>query len=106
LEAARAAMTHLERLAARENLPPPTVAFLRATIRQRTRLDLDEIAHAGEHDNRTAADVLRRVEHEMRGAARRAVVALRDRNVIGQEAMRRVQLDLDLDEVRSDDELQ
>jgi Na+/H+ antiporter len=104
VEAARAATTQLQAVAARENLPRPIVAYLRATIRQQARLDLDEIAHAGEHDSGNAADVLRRVEDEMRGAARRAVVELRDGDVIGQEAMRRVQADLDLDEVRSSDE--
>jgi hypothetical protein len=34
-----------------------------------------------------------------------AVVRRRDENVIGQEALRRVQYDLDLDEIRSIDEL-
>jgi CPA1 family monovalent cation:H+ antiporter len=105
LEAARAATTRLEELAAAEKLPQQAVAYLRATIRQRTQSDLDEIDHAGAHDGSTAADILRQVEHEMRRAARRAVVALRDDNVIGQEAMRRVQFDLDLDEIRTSDEL-
>jgi hypothetical protein len=48
---------------------------------------------------------VRRVEQEVRDAARHAVVRLRDSNVIGQEALRRVQNDLDLDEIRSIDEL-
>jgi hypothetical protein len=70
----------------------------------RTRLDLDEIDHAGGHDGRTTEDVLRQAEQELRDAAREAVVRLRDANVIGQEALRRVQNDLDLDEIRSVDE--
>jgi CPA1 family monovalent cation:H+ antiporter len=104
LEAARAAKKRLEELAARHQLPRGAVAYLRAAITLRTRLDLDEIDHAGGHDGRTTEDVLRQAEQELRDAAREAVVRLRDANVIGQEALRRVQNDLDLDEIRSVDE--
>jgi monovalent cation/hydrogen antiporter len=105
LEAARASRKRLEELTARENLPRGAVSYLRAAISLRTRLDLDEIEHADGHDGQTSEDVLRQAEQELRDAAREAVVRLRDRNVIGQEALRRVQNDLDLDEVRSVDEL-
>jgi len=105
LEAARAAKKRLEELAEREQLPRGVVAYLRAAIRLRTRLDLDDIDHAEGHDGLTTEDVLRRLEQESRDAARQAVVRLRDGNVIGQEALRRVQNDLDLDEMRSVDEL-
>jgi hypothetical protein len=98
-------MKRLGEIAAREQLPPGAVAYMRAALRLRTRLDLDDIDHVRGHDGRTAEDDLRRAEQEVRDAARRAVVDLRDRNTIGDEAMRRVQLDLDLDEVRSVDEL-
>jgi monovalent cation/hydrogen antiporter len=105
LEAARASRKRLEELTERENLPRGAVTYLRAAISLRTRLDLDEIDHSGGHDGQTSEDVLRQAEQEVRDAAREAVVRLRDRNVIGQEALRRVQNDLDLDEVRSIDEL-
>jgi CPA1 family monovalent cation:H+ antiporter len=100
LEAARAAIRHLTQIAARDGLSPAAVKYLRRTIRERTRLDLDEIDHADGHDGRTNEDIVRQAEHELRNAARAAVVRLRDDNVIGQEALRRVQSDLDLDEVR------
>ena len=106
LEAARAAEKRLEELAEREQLPADALAYLREDIKLRTRLDLDDIDHARGHDGQTTEDVVRRVEQEMRQAARRAVVGLRDDNVIGQEALRRVQYDLDLDELRSVDETQ
>jgi Na+/H+ antiporter len=105
LEAARAGKKRLAELAEREHLPPGVVGYLRAAIGLRTRLDLDEIDHLGGHDGLTTEDVVRHVEKELRNAARRAVVRLRDENVIGQEALRRVQNDLDLDEIRSIDEL-
>jgi monovalent cation/hydrogen antiporter len=105
LEAARAAKKRLEELAAHEQLPRGAVAYLRAGIRLRTRLDLDEIDHASGHDGLTTEDVVRQAEQELRDAARQAVVRLRDENVIGQEALRRIQNDLDLDEIRSIDEL-
>jgi CPA1 family monovalent cation:H+ antiporter len=104
LEAERAAMKRLEEIAKREQLPRDVVAYLRAGIRLRTRLDLDDIEHAGGHDGRTTEDLVRQAEQELREAARQAVVHLRDSNVIGQEALRRVQHDLDLDEIRSVDE--
>jgi CPA1 family monovalent cation:H+ antiporter len=101
LEAARAAMKQLAIIAERDDLPADAVKYLRATIEQRTRLDLDDITHAAGHDGRTIEDVVRQAEHDLRNVARAAVVRLRDENVIGQEALRRVQRDLDLEEVRS-----
>ena len=80
------------------------VAYLRAAIKLRTRQDLDDIVHAAGHDGQTTEDVVRRIEKEVRDAARQAVVRLRDDNAIGQEALRRIQNDLDLDEVRSIDD--
>jgi Na+/H+ antiporter len=103
LEAASAARKRLEELAEHEQLPRGAVAYLRAQISLRTRLDLDEMEHPGGHDGKTSEDVVRRIEQEMRHAARKAVVRLRDDNAIGQEALRRVQNDLDLDEIRSGD---
>jgi hypothetical protein len=104
LEAASAAKRQLEEIARREQLTRDVVDYLRAQIGLRTKLDLDDIEHLDGHDGQTTEDVVREAEQEMRDAARQAVVRLRDDNVIGQEAMRRVQNDLDLDEIRSIDE--
>jgi len=105
LAGARAALARLREVAKREHLARGVVAYLRAAIKLRTRQDLDDIVHAAGHDGQTTEDVVRRVEKELRDAARQAVVHLRDDNVIGQEALRRVQNDLDLDEVRSIDDV-
>jgi CPA1 family monovalent cation:H+ antiporter len=77
---------------------------VRRLIAHRARLDADEILHAaGGHDGSTTADRVRRAEREARDAARRAIVRLRDDGEIGDEALRRVERDLDFDDVRSDD---
>jgi CPA1 family monovalent cation:H+ antiporter len=104
LEAERAAKRQLEEIVRREQLPGDVADYLRAQIRLRTKLDLDDITHLDGHDGRTTEDVVRAAEQEVRDAARQAVVRLRDDDVIGQEALRRIQSDLDLDEIRSIDE--
>jgi monovalent cation/hydrogen antiporter len=100
LEATQASLARLQTLAEQEHLPRRIVSYLRSTIHLRTKLDLDDIEHGDRHDGRTAEDVVRRVEQDVREAARRAIVRLRDDDVIGQEALRRVLKDLDLDEIR------
>jgi CPA1 family monovalent cation:H+ antiporter len=100
LGAEHAALARLTQLVDREQLPADVEAFLRTMIKQRTRLDLDDIDHATGHDGRTSADVLRRATQEVLDASRAAVVRLRDEDVIGDEAMRRVMSDLDLDDLR------
>ena len=81
----------------------PPLLFWAAVLR--TKLDLEEIEHVAGHADQTTEDLVREIGQELREAARRAVVQLRDPNAIGQEALRRVQYDLDLDEVRNFDEL-
>jgi CPA1 family monovalent cation:H+ antiporter len=104
LEAERAATRRLEEIVRRKPLPRDVVDYLQAQIGLRTRLDLDDIAHLSGHDGQTTEDVVREAEQELRDAARQAVIRMRDDNVIGQEALRRIQYDLDLDEIRSVDE--
>jgi CPA1 family monovalent cation:H+ antiporter len=104
LEAERAATRRLEEIVRHKPLPRDVVDYLRAQLRLRTKLDLDDIEHLGGHDGQTTEDVVRETEQALRDAARQAVVRMRDDNVIGQEALRRIQYDLDLDEIRSVDE--
>jgi monovalent cation/hydrogen antiporter len=101
LAAQRASLTRLDELARAEHLTPEMVELLRSITRLRTRLDLDDIAHAEGHDGRSNEDVLRSADQRMRNAAREALVQLRDDDVIGDEALRRVISDLDLDDLRS-----
>ena len=105
LAAARAQTRRLDEIIEREHLPRGIAGYLRAQIRFQTRLDLDEIEHAGGHDGKTTEDIVRHVQQELRKAARQAVVRMRDENAIGQEALRRVLNDIDLDEIRDIDEL-
>ncbi|HEY9229556.1 MAG TPA: Na+/H+ antiporter [Gemmatimonadaceae bacterium] len=101
LEAERAGLAHLEVVAKRDKVPNAIVWYVQALIRRQTRLDIDAIEHGqGHEDGTTPEDLVRRLERGVLEAERAAVVRLRDDNVIGQEAMRRVLLDLDLDEVR------
>jgi len=101
LAAERAALARLTELTDRERLPREISAYLRTMIEQRTRLDLDDIEHAEGHDGQTAEDILRDAGQQVRDAARAAVVRLRDDDVIGDEALRRVISDLDLEDLRS-----
>jgi CPA1 family monovalent cation:H+ antiporter len=98
-----ASLSHLQKLVERGELPTDAADYLRTVIRQRTKLDLDDIDHAEGHDGLTTEDIVRRAAHESRDAARRAVVRMRDDNVIGDEAMRRVLSDLDLEDLRFDE---
>ena len=100
LEAARIASERLDALAEDERLSPEAVMYLRSVIAMRTGIragGIDEPAHA---EGGTDANAVRDIEREVRGAVVEAVVDLRDANVIGQEAMRRLQRDLDLEEIR------
>jgi CPA1 family monovalent cation:H+ antiporter len=101
VEATHAALARLDVLAKHNAVPRDVVRYVRTNLEQRTRLDLDDIEHNGHHDRRTTEDLVIALEHDIRGVARQAVVQLRDDGVIGQEALRRVQNDLDLDEIRS-----
>ncbi|MDB4892069.1 MAG: Na+/H+ antiporter [Gemmatimonadetes bacterium] len=98
-----AALAHLQKLVERGELPADAADYLRTVTRQRTKLDLDDIDHSQGHDGLTSEDIVRRAAHDVRDASRRAVVRLRDSNIIGDEAMRRVLSDLDLEDLRSDE---
>jgi CPA1 family monovalent cation:H+ antiporter len=98
-----AALSRVQKLVDRGQLPADAADYLRNVIKQRTKLDLDDIDHSGGHDGLTSEDIVRRAAHDVREASRRAVVRMRDDNVIGDEAMRRVLSDLDLEDLRSDE---
>jgi CPA1 family monovalent cation:H+ antiporter len=105
LAAEGAALSQLQKLVDRGQLATDSADYLRNVIKQRTKLDLDDIDHSGGHDGLTSEDIVRRAAHDVREASRRAVVRMRDDNVIGDEAMRRVLSDLDLEDLRSDESL-
>ncbi|HEY2027323.1 MAG TPA: hypothetical protein VGG78_09955, partial [Gemmatimonadaceae bacterium] len=100
LEAERAALAQLAVVVERDRLPDAVRSYIDATIRQRTRLDIDDIDHVAGHDGLSEADIIRRTDQEVRNAARQAVIRLRDDEVIGDAALTRVLGDLDLDDLR------
>jgi Na+/H+ antiporter len=104
LEAEQAAMKTLDEIGVLGHIPANALAQMRGAINQRTRLDLDDADHAAGHTGLTLEDAIRDAEQQVREASRDAVARLRDEEVIGDEAYRRVISDLDLDEVRNIDE--
>ncbi|HVA88789.1 MAG TPA: Na+/H+ antiporter [Chloroflexota bacterium] len=94
----RAALTRLKIWAAREGVSPELIEDLRVHYERRAaRFDGagDEEEALEEH-----AATVQAVQRDLLDAERQTLVALRDRNVIGDAVLRRVQRDLDLDDVR------
>ncbi len=104
LEAEQAAVKKLEEIGGLGHIPANALEQMRAAIAHRTRLDLDDTDHAGGHTGLTLEDSIRDAEQQLREASREAVARLRDEEVIGDAAFRKVISDLDLDEVRNIDE--
>jgi len=104
VEAEQAGMKVLEDVGVLGHIPANVLAQMRAAITQRTRLDLDDADHTDGHTGLTLEDSIRDAEQQVREASRDAVARLRDEEVIGDGAFRRVISDLDLDEVRNMDE--
>jgi monovalent cation/hydrogen antiporter len=104
LEAEEAAMKTLDEIGGLGHIPANALAQLRGAINQRTRLDLDDADHAAGHTGLTLEDAIRDAEQQVREASRDAVARLRDEEVIGDAAFRKVLSDLDLDEIRNIDE--
>lgn len=106
-----AALRQLEKIAANDGGHPETVRYLRAThqrrkrrwtARDRERHEVDDAEHRAlepidEDSAEAESATYRRLRTEMIGAERRAIIDLRDRGVIGDDVMRRIQRDLDLE---------
>jgi CPA1 family monovalent cation:H+ antiporter len=104
LEAEQAALKTLDEIGTQGHIPANVIAQMREAVSQRTRLDIDEAFHAGGHTGLTLEDSIRDAEQQVREASRDAVARLRDEEVSGDEAFRKVLSDLDLDEVRNVEE--
>jgi CPA1 family monovalent cation:H+ antiporter len=104
VEAEQAAIKKLEEIGGLGHIPANALAQMREAIGQRTRLDLDDTDHSAGHTGLTLEDSIRDAEQEVREASRDALARLRDEEVIGDAAFRRVLSDLDLDEIRNLDE--
>jgi monovalent cation/hydrogen antiporter len=98
LAAARAALDLLDHLAAEPWVPSGSVGYLRTLYEKRVdhfRARLDPPNDAGCEDDFRSFVRLRLL---LLKAERQAIIDLRDRDVIGDEALRRVERDLDLEE--------
>ena len=104
IEAEQAAIKKIEEIGGRGHIPASALAQMREAISQRTRLDLDDTDHSAGHTGLTLEDSIRDAEQELREASRDALARLRDEEVIGDAAFRRVLSDLDLDEIRNVEE--
>ena len=100
-DAALAAMARLDELAGEAWVPVESAETLRARYEHRLEhfpASLDPADLDGDHVS--AHEQLRR---EALGAERRAVIALRNRGLIGDEVLHRVEYDIDLAEERSEE---
>jgi len=102
IAAARAALRRLEELASAGQVSETMLKRLRS--RYQHRIDHLKARYTGIDDG-TSEDHLaahQRVQLELLGAERQAVIDLHTRGVITDEALRRVERDLDLEELRLD----
>ena len=102
LAAARAALARLDALASADGTPPELVEDLRRHYAARTHL----LATRADGNSATEHDATVRAYRDMRrnllGVERHTLVDLRNRGAINDETLRRIQRDLDLEEVRLD----
>jgi len=99
LQASKAALVRLEQLATAQWMHPETLAHMRDRYHHRARRyrgQADGVADGGE-ETISAAD--RRLVQELLTVERRELIRLRDGGAISDAVMRRVQRDLDLEEL-------
>ena len=121
-QALEAAMGRLEELDGQEGAPEPGVTYMRAYYQKRrhglsTRFGKLDHQHDGDgngstvghahpdgsdhlEEHRSRAESLRRLKQELIGVERGTVIRLRNQGVINDAALRRVERDLDLEEIR------
>jgi len=98
LVAAQAALERLDVLASRDGVPADVIEGLRARYAQRVERLGDEPDDMDEDWFRA----YRKVRRDLLDVERRAIVDLRDRDEINEEALRSIQRELDLEQVRLD----
>ncbi|HEY1391227.1 MAG TPA: Na+/H+ antiporter [Ktedonobacterales bacterium] len=99
LTSARAALRRIDELAEEKWTTDEEVSYLRAIHEHRThRYDGDGDVEEAERD-RVQDDVARRLKREVLQAERQAVIQLRDEGTIGDEVLRRLERELDLQDI-------
>jgi CPA1 family monovalent cation:H+ antiporter len=87
----------LEHVAEQGNVPGALLERVRGHHTRKAQLELDL---DGEGQDRATAETYRRLEQGLLDERRRAAVSLRDQRVIDDEVLRRLERELDLEEVR------
>jgi CPA1 family monovalent cation:H+ antiporter len=87
----------LEHVAGQGNVPGALLERVRGHYARKAQLELDLY---GEGQDRATAETYRRLEQGLLDERRRAAVSLRDERVIDDEALRRLERELDLEELR------
>ena len=99
LKLSKTGLTHLNRAAEQTSLPKTLVGKLRENYRHRIhRFEPDGSMREAENDDRYE-EIYRQLRLEMIAAERAEVINLRDRSEISDDVMRRIQQDLDFEEV-------
>lgn len=100
LEANKAAIAHLEEIKAREDISNEVVARLRAEYDDRIG-QLQRCAEStDDRSGEVATPQYQQLQQEALGIERRIIIGLRNKRVINDRALRRIQRDLDLAEAR------
>ena len=98
-EANRAALELIERLASECEVPRDVAQRLEAEYRERIQ-ELQQCASAGDPSGEVATPHYRQLQYEALKIERQTIIRLRNERVINDEALRRIQRDLDLAEAR------
>lgn len=98
--AARAALRRLDELAKEEWALAVCVERIRETYYTRIKRFRARLYHDGERQQEENAALMRRLHLELLSEERRAVIDLRDRDVINDDVLRDIERDIDLEELR------
>jgi CPA1 family monovalent cation:H+ antiporter len=93
-----AALAKLAEMTEMQSAPPELVERMRANYDYRVRYLVARLMGDEAKDELPAYDTLSALNRQLLMVERRALVLLRDQNVIGDEVMRKVELELDLEE--------
>ncbi len=99
--AARSALDRLDAIAGRDIVSPEIVNGLRTRYLRRA----EQYGEDGHEENEGWAEEYRAVRREVLDAERQALIDLRDRGIIGDAVLRKIQHQLDLEQVRLDAEM-
>jgi Na+/H+ antiporter len=100
LEANKAAIAHIEKLSTRDDVSSEVAARLRAEYDDRIGQLRRCLESAEDRSGEVATPQYQQLQQEALGIERQVIIGLRNRRVINDRALRRIQRDLDLAEAR------